>query len=79
MIVAIIGRQNSGFHKLFPPVTVTVVNNLHKQGRSQVIHHKFLEPGHTHMETDSIHAKFEKAKKKQQFRPSLRQIKLYNE
>lgn len=40
---------------------LTLVNHFHEQGRSLVIHHKFLEPGYTHMEAVTIHAQIEKA------------------
>jgi len=41
-----------------------VVNICHARHRQLTINHKFLQPGHTHMEADSIHALIEKTKKK---------------
>lgn len=41
-----------------------VVNICHARQRQLTINHKFLQPGHTHMEADSIHALIEKTKKK---------------
>lgn len=41
-----------------------VVQKRHEEGHPLVIHHKFLEPGHTHMEADTIHALIERAKKR---------------
>lgn len=41
-----------------------VVRKRQEAGQPIIIHHKFLEPGHTHMEADTIHALIEKAKKK---------------
>lgn len=41
-----------------------IVEDFAANGRSLVIHHKFLEPGHTHMEADTIHARIEKSKKR---------------
>lgn len=41
-----------------------VVNICHSRQRQLTINHKFLQPGHTHMEADSIHALIEKTKKK---------------
>lgn len=43
---------------------LSAIKHFNEIGRSLVIHHKFLEPGHTHMEADTIHAKIEKAKKR---------------
>lgn len=51
--------QTRNFH--INSMFLTVVNHFHEQGRSLVIHHKFLEPGYTHMEAVTIHAEIEKA------------------
>uniref|UniRef100_T1HCM0 Uncharacterized protein n=1 Tax=Rhodnius prolixus TaxID=13249 RepID=T1HCM0_RHOPR len=40
-----------------------IIENCSKNGRKLVINHKFLEPGHTHLEADTIHAAIEKVKK----------------
>lgn len=40
-----------------------LVRKRQEAGQPIVIHHKFLEPGHTHMEADTIHALIERAKK----------------
>jgi len=41
-----------------------VVKIFQSRGKKITINHKFLQPGHTHMEADSIHAIIEKSKKK---------------
>lgn len=41
-----------------------LVGCLKEKGRDLIIHHKFLIPGHTHMEADTIHAAIEKQKKR---------------
>lgn len=41
-----------------------VVSIFNSRGRKMTINHKLLQPGHTHMEADSIHAIIEKFKKK---------------
>lgn len=41
-----------------------VVKIFQSRGREMTINHTFLQPGHTHMEADSIHAIIEKSKKK---------------
>ncbi|KAG5895958.1 hypothetical protein JTB14_027958 [Gonioctena quinquepunctata] len=40
-----------------------LMEDFNKNGRSIVINHKFLEPGHTHQEADTIHGAIEKVKK----------------
>lgn len=40
-----------------------IIATFKENGRHIVIHHKYLIPGHTHMEADTIHAAIEKKKK----------------
>ncbi|CAH1110342.1 unnamed protein product [Psylliodes chrysocephalus] len=40
-----------------------LVYDFNRNGRTLVINHKFLEPGHTHQEADTIHGAIEKVKK----------------
>lgn len=40
-----------------------LIEDFIKNGRMLTINHKFLEPGHTHLEADTIHAAIEKVKK----------------
>lgn len=47
---------------LMAAMLATVVQELNFEGRKLIINHKFLIPGHTHMEADSIHAAIEKTK-----------------
>lgn len=46
-----------------PMMFMTVLEQFSNLGREVIISHKFLVPGHTHMEADTIHASIEKAKK----------------
>lgn len=42
-----------------------VIHEMKQAGKNlKEIHHKFMEPGHTHMEADTIHAAIESSKKK---------------
>ena len=42
-----------------------IIDEMQRYGRQLAeIHHKFMEPGHSHMEADNIHAAIETAKKK---------------
>lgn len=45
-------------------VFLILVKERHEENKPLVIHHKFLTPGHTHMEADGVHALIERAKKK---------------
>ncbi|XP_031328822.1 uncharacterized protein LOC116159878 [Photinus pyralis] len=46
-------------------MVLLVMNEMKRLGRSlKEVHHKFMEPGHTHMEADTIHAVIEAAKRK---------------
>lgn len=37
-----------------------IVACSNEMGRELIVHHKFLIPGHTHMEADTIHSAIEK-------------------
>lgn len=41
-----------------------LIEDYVKIGRKIIINHKFLEPGHTHLEADTVHAAIEKVKSK---------------
>ncbi|XP_072399152.1 uncharacterized protein [Diabrotica undecimpunctata] len=47
---------------LLSVMLLTVIEHSKHQGRKIDIYHKFLVPGHTHMEADTIHAAIEKTK-----------------
>lgn len=44
-----------------------ILKELPASSKIAVINHKFLEPGHIHMEADTIHAAIEKAKKRRRW------------
>ena len=48
----------------FAVMLCLLVEDFAKSGRKIIINHKFLEPRHTHLEADTIHAAIEKVKNK---------------
>ncbi|KAK5639981.1 hypothetical protein RI129_010792 [Pyrocoelia pectoralis] len=48
---------------LIAVMLLTILHEFSLTGRQITINHKFLVPGHTHMEADTIHAAIEKTKK----------------
>ena len=53
------GGQNRNKH-----IVAAFLYVINKENNIQTIYHKFFEPGHSQMESDSIHAQAENAKKK---------------
>lgn len=48
----------------FAMMLCLLIEDFAKTERKIIIIHKYLEPGHTHLEADTIHAAFEKVKNK---------------